>query len=37
MFDINSFDNVELSEKKGNAILFMIYDPEEEKEITEKE
>lgn len=35
LFDINTFDNVELSEKKGNAILFMIYDPEEEKEFEE--
>lgn len=32
MLDINLFDNVDISEKKGNAILFMIYDPEEEKE-----
>lgn len=32
MLDINLFDNVDMSEKKGNAILFMIYDPEEEKE-----
>ncbi len=32
MLDINLFDTVSISEKKGNAILFMIYDPEEEKE-----
>ncbi len=30
MLDINLFDNVDISEKKGNAILFMIYDPDEE-------
>lgn len=35
MFDINAFDNVEISEKKGNAILFMIYDPEEEIDVKE--
>lgn len=35
MLDINLFDDVNLSEKKGNAILFMIYDPEED--IEEKE
>lgn len=35
MLDINLFDGVDISEKKGNAILFMIYDPEEE--IEEKE
>ena len=32
MLDINLFDNVDISEKKGNAILFMIYDPEDEEE-----
>ena len=32
MLDINLFDTVDISEKKGNAILFMIYDPDEEKE-----
>lgn len=32
MLDINLFDNVDISEKKGNAILFMIYDPDEEEE-----
>lgn len=35
MLDINLFDDVNISEKKGNAILFMIFDPEEE--IEEKE
>lgn len=35
MLDINLFDDVNISEKKGNAILFMIYDPEEE--VEEKE
>lgn len=30
MLDINLFDDVDISEKKGNAILFMIYDPDEE-------
>lgn len=32
MLDINLFDGVDIPEKKGNAILFMIYDPEEELE-----
>lgn len=32
MLDINLFDNIDISEKKGNAILFMIYDPEDEEE-----
>ena len=36
MLDINLFDGVDISEKKGNSILFMIYDPEEE-DMEEKE
>ena len=32
ILDINLFDNIDISEKKGNAILFMIYDPDEEEE-----
>ena len=36
MLDINLFDGIDISEKKGNSILFMIYDPEEE-DMEEKE
>ena len=36
MLDINLFDGEDISEKKGNSILFMIYDPEEE-DMEEKE
>lgn len=35
MLDINAFDGVDISDKKGNAIMFMIYDPDEDNEVKE--